>query len=279
MAVVFDVLFRLLRHIYGAEHVTYVRNITDVDDKINARAAQSGVGIRELTERTARQYQDDVAAMGCLTPTAEPRATEYIRRADNKLDMVRLIEQLVAARPRLCGRRARAVRCGLDARLRPALQPLAGGDGGGRAGGGGALQEGAHGLRAVEALQARRAGVALAGGHQDAGPAGLAHRVLGHGGGAAGRDVRHPRRRHRPGLPAPRERDRPEPLRPRHAADGALLAAQRLPHGARGREDVEVARQLHHHPRPAAGVARRGAAAWPSSPPSTASRCPGPTRR
>jgi cysteinyl-tRNA synthetase len=95
MAVVFDVLFRLLRHIYGAEHVTYVRNITDVDDKINARAAQSGVGIRELTERTARQYQDDVAAMGCLPPTAEPRATEYIRRDDNRLDMVRLIEQLV----------------------------------------------------------------------------------------------------------------------------------------------------------------------------------------
>jgi cysteinyl-tRNA synthetase len=95
MAVVFDVLFRLLRSTYGAGHVTYVRNITDVDDKINARAAQSGVGIRELTERTARQYQEDVAALGCLKPTVEPRATEYIRRADNKLDMVRLIETLV----------------------------------------------------------------------------------------------------------------------------------------------------------------------------------------
>jgi cysteinyl-tRNA synthetase len=94
-AVVFDVLFRLLRHIYGADHVTYVRNITDVDDKINARAAESGVDIRALTERTARQYQEDAAALGCLTPTVEPRATEYIRRADNRLDMVRLIETLI----------------------------------------------------------------------------------------------------------------------------------------------------------------------------------------
>ena len=95
MAVVFDVLFRLLRHVYGAGHVTYARNITDVDDKINARAAEAGVDIRELTQRTARQYQEDVAALGCLQPTVEPRATEYIRRADNKLDMVRLIETLV----------------------------------------------------------------------------------------------------------------------------------------------------------------------------------------
>jgi cysteinyl-tRNA synthetase len=54
--VVFDVLFRLLRQIYGAKHVTYVRNITDVDDKINARAAEEGVSIRQLTERTARQF-------------------------------------------------------------------------------------------------------------------------------------------------------------------------------------------------------------------------------
>jgi cysteinyl-tRNA synthetase len=95
MAVVFDVLFRLLRHIYGAEHVTYVRNITDVDDRINARAAETGADIRELTERTASQYQQDVAALGCLQPTVEPRATEYIRRSDNKLDMVGLIETLI----------------------------------------------------------------------------------------------------------------------------------------------------------------------------------------
>src|SRR5262245_16849046 len=60
-AIVFDVLFRLLRQLYGESHVSYVRNITDVDDKINARAAEEKITIRELTEKTAKQYQDDVA--------------------------------------------------------------------------------------------------------------------------------------------------------------------------------------------------------------------------
>ena len=89
--IVFDVLFRLLRHIYGAEHVTYVRNITDVDDKINARAAERGVPIRELTEETYRNFKADVAALGCLPPTVEPRATEHIEQ------MKTLIERLVAS--------------------------------------------------------------------------------------------------------------------------------------------------------------------------------------
>ena len=99
--IVFDVLFRLLRHIYGPEHVTYARNITDVEDKINARAAElypdmpSEAAIRKLTEETAAQFHADIAALGVLPPTVEPRATEYIRRTDNKLDMVRLIETLV----------------------------------------------------------------------------------------------------------------------------------------------------------------------------------------
>src|SRR5450432_1836261 len=56
--IVFDVLFRLLRHLYGESHVTYVRNITDVDDKINARAAQKGISIRELTEETYRIFKE-----------------------------------------------------------------------------------------------------------------------------------------------------------------------------------------------------------------------------
>ena len=82
--IVFDVLFRLLRHIYGADHVTYVRNITDVDDKINARAAAEypdlplNEAIRKVTEKTERQFHEDVAALGCLPPTVEPRATEHI---------------------------------------------------------------------------------------------------------------------------------------------------------------------------------------------------------
>src|SRR6185437_14147377 len=87
--IVFDVLFRLLRHIYGADHVTYVRNVTDVDDKINARAAERGISIRELTEETYKNFKADVEALGCLPPTVEPRATEHIEQ------MKVLIERLV----------------------------------------------------------------------------------------------------------------------------------------------------------------------------------------
>ncbi len=82
--IVFDVLFRLLRHLYGPEHVTYVRNITDVDDKINARALRDfpelplNKAIRRVTEKTANQFQADVKALGCLEPSAQPRATEFI---------------------------------------------------------------------------------------------------------------------------------------------------------------------------------------------------------
>ncbi len=95
-AIVFDVLFRTLRHRYGADHVTYVRNITDVDDKINVRAARDYPGvplneaIRKVTEETYRQYQDDVTALGCLAPTVQPRATEHIP------EMRAIIEKLVA---------------------------------------------------------------------------------------------------------------------------------------------------------------------------------------
>jgi cysteinyl-tRNA synthetase len=94
--IVFDVLFRLLRHLYGAEHVTYVRNVTDVDDKINARAAERGVSIRELTEETYRNFKADVKALGCLEPTFEPRATEYVSKPAAGVDMIRLIERLIA---------------------------------------------------------------------------------------------------------------------------------------------------------------------------------------
>ena len=90
-AIVFDVLFRLLRHEFGDAHVTYVRNITDVDDKINARAAERGVTIRELTEETAKIYFADVGAVGCLEPSITPRATEHIAQ------MIALNQKLIAA--------------------------------------------------------------------------------------------------------------------------------------------------------------------------------------
>ncbi len=89
--IVFDVLFRLVRHLYGPEHVTYVRNITDVDDKINARAAERGISIRDLTKETYANFKSDVQALGCLPPTTEPRATEHIG------EMKALIERLVAS--------------------------------------------------------------------------------------------------------------------------------------------------------------------------------------
>ncbi len=100
--IVFDLLFRLLRHVYGEGAVTYVRNITDVDDKINKRAFERGISIRELTEETARQFHADIRALGVLMPEhvnrqgepprfVEPRATEHIA------EMRDIIERLVAA--------------------------------------------------------------------------------------------------------------------------------------------------------------------------------------
>ncbi|MGA7974773.1 MAG: cysteine--tRNA ligase [Pseudolabrys sp.] len=87
--IVFDVLFRLLRHVYGADHVAYVRNITDVDDKINARAVERGVSIQTVTDETYKEFNADVEALGCLAPTVEPRATQHIAA------MKELIERLV----------------------------------------------------------------------------------------------------------------------------------------------------------------------------------------
>jgi cysteinyl-tRNA synthetase len=96
--IVFDLLFRLLRHLYGESHVTYARNITDVDDKINARAVRDFPGlelneaIRRVTETTANQYQKDTKALGALEPTHQPRAT------DNIPQMQSLITSLIGSR-------------------------------------------------------------------------------------------------------------------------------------------------------------------------------------
>ncbi|HEY4943210.1 MAG TPA: cysteine--tRNA ligase [Rhizomicrobium sp.] len=95
--IVFDVLFRLLRHAYGAAHVKYVRNITDIDDKINARALERKgnreilVALRELTEETQRVYLEDVTALGNLKPSFTPRATEHVAQ------MIQMIARLIAA--------------------------------------------------------------------------------------------------------------------------------------------------------------------------------------
>jgi cysteinyl-tRNA synthetase len=105
--IVFDLLFRLLRHVYGAEAVTYVRNITDVDDKINARAARDypdlahNEAIRLVTQKTEEQFHADIRALGVLMPEdvnepgrpprfVEPRATEHIA------EMKMIIERLIA---------------------------------------------------------------------------------------------------------------------------------------------------------------------------------------
>ena len=234
--IVFDVLFRLLRHIYGAEHVTYARNITDVEDKINARAAEEGVSIGELTASApTKQFHADIAALGVLPPTVEPRATDHIaemRDADRGAG---------GQRARLRGRGARAVPCAVDARLRPAVQPLAGGDGGRRARRGGALQAGRHGLRAVEAVEGPAepawpspAGIATPGRpgwHIECSAMAEKHwgRVFDiHGGGI---DLVFPHHENEIAQ---------SPLRARHARDGQRVDAQRLPAG-RGREDVQVA--------------------------------------
>lgn len=93
--IIFDVLFRLLRHLYGDAHVKFVRNITDVDDKINERAARDfpflplNEAIRKVTEETGRQFHADVDALRCLRPTVEPRATEHID------EMRQIIEMLI----------------------------------------------------------------------------------------------------------------------------------------------------------------------------------------
>ena len=87
--VVFDVLYRLLRRRYGENHVSYVRNITDVDDKINARALELGEDISELTARTATRFHEDVVALGCLRPDVEPRATDHI------VEMQAMIQRLL----------------------------------------------------------------------------------------------------------------------------------------------------------------------------------------
>ena len=89
--VVFDVVFRLLRRLYGEEHVLYAANVTDVDDKINLKAAQEGVPIGVITDRYLTAYHADMAKLGALRPTFEPRATQTMHA------IIAMIERLIAA--------------------------------------------------------------------------------------------------------------------------------------------------------------------------------------
>ncbi len=87
--VVFDLIYRILNNIYGEKHVTYVRNFTDVDDKINERAEKEGIEIKELADKTIKDYLDDMDSIGALRPNHMPRATEYISQ------MVEIIKRLI----------------------------------------------------------------------------------------------------------------------------------------------------------------------------------------
>ncbi len=200
--IVFDVLFRLLRHLYGAEHVTYVRNITDVDDKINARAAQDypdlplNEAIRKVTEKTEAQFHADVDALGCLRPTVEPRATEHIAQ------MKAMIEALVKNG------------CAYVAEDHVLFHVAAMKDYGKLSGR--SLDEMIAGAR-VEVAPFKRDPMDFVlwkpskpgepswpspAGIKVPGPPRLAYRMLGHGGRPSRDDLRHPWRRHRPRLSA-----------------------------------------------------------------------------
>ncbi len=214
--VVFDVLFRLLRQLYGEGHVTYVRNITDVDDKINAAANEQRRDDRAmLTERTAAGLSTRTwRRWARCRPTDEPRATEHIaemiahdRRADRAAAMPMRPRAMCCSRVRSMPDYGKLSRRTLDEMIAGARVEVA------------PYKRDPGRFRAVEAVDAGSAGLGQPLGPR---PAGLAHRMLGDGGGLSRRDLRHPRRRHRPDLPAPRERDRPERVRPwRHAASRA----------------------------------------------------------
>ncbi len=87
--VVFDILFRLLREVFGADYVTYARNFTDIDDKINARSVATGRTISSITEETITWYLEDMRALSALNPNLMPRATLYV------LQMIEMSKDLI----------------------------------------------------------------------------------------------------------------------------------------------------------------------------------------
>ena len=176
--IVFDVLFRLLRHLYGTRHVTYARNITDIDDKINARAGALPRAAADRGDPQADQRDDGAVSPGmwrrlaCLPPTREPRATEHIA------EMRALIEALVARGHAYVAQEHVLFDVATLPDYGRFREPVAAGNGGGRARRCGPLQEGPMDfvLWKPSGLGCR-AGIPLR--HCHARSAGLAHRVLG----------------------------------------------------------------------------------------------------
>ncbi len=237
-----------MRHLRAqGVRVTYVRNITDVEDKILQRAQREGSTPLELSDRMAKLYQEDVRALGCAAagrgaqgvrahpgdrrPGREARRPRRRLRGDDAERRARRLLQ----RPRL-------------PRVRQALQAQRRRDARGRPRRGLRGEARSARFRPVEGLPGARRRVGL-GQPLGQGAAGLAHRVLGHVGALPGPRLRRPLRRDGPHLPPPRERDRPERGRsPRRGQLRPPLDPQRLRQRRQG-EDVEVARQLRHHPR------------------------------
>ena len=203
-AIVFDVLFCLLRHTYGAGHVTYVRNITDIDDKIIERAAERAAAdkrnipildvLREITEQTYGVYREDV-------DRARPRAHLYAARhracrPDDRDDARTSSSPATPMPPKATCSSARPQ----ESRLRQAGAPRPRRNDRRRPRRRRALQEERHGLRAVETVGRRHAGLGQPLGLR---PPRLAHRMLGDGWRVSWAILRHSWRRHRPHLPAP----------------------------------------------------------------------------
>ena len=250
--IAFDVARRWLRA--SGYRVTYVRNITDIDDNIINRARERGEPVEALTARFIAAMNEDFAAIGLESPDHEPRATEFIP------EIVAMIGRLIDGGHAYVGVEWRRLLFGRELpEVRAALRQEARGPARRRARRGRRVETRPARFRALEAREARRASLGLAVGD---GPPGLAHRMLGDGGRAAWPRVRHPRRRHGPEVPASRERNRPDLCGLQRAVRKAL-DAQRL--RARGRrEDVEVARQLLHRARSAAAPAPGGPARLPA---------------
>ena len=189
--VVFDLLYRVLKRTFN---VKYVRNITDVDDKIIAAAAESGEAIDDITTRTTEAFHKDMAALGCLPPDVEPRATAHVPQ------MIEMIETLMAkgnayeadghvlfSVPSMANYGALSGR-NRDEQIAGARVDVA------------PYKRDPRGLRSMEAVRGRPSGLGQPMGPW---PSGLASRMLGYEQGISRRDIRYSRRRTGPDLSAP----------------------------------------------------------------------------